>query len=129
MTLQVRLVAEAILEELRHETFRIRQRGDAVAKVTRRQHAQVAPQPPRAAAIVGDGDDGGDVVRVFFEAAQEGVEPVPAADRHNLRPPLALPVAVDDIGDLRLVGALEGGDDRMVHAVDGPCDQRAPGAE
>ena len=55
------------------------------------------------AAVVGDGDDRGQVARVFLEPAQQGRQPGPAADRHDPRAAGEEPLLVDDL-DERLVG-------------------------
>jgi hypothetical protein len=63
---------KAILEELGDQCFVVGQGGDAVPKVARGQHPQLAAQSPRRAAVIGYGDDGRDVGRVDLEAAQKG---------------------------------------------------------
>ena len=61
------------------------QRGQRHPQVAGRQHAELAAQPPRRAAVVGDGDDGGQVVddQVGDEQAQRlqgGGQAVAAAE-------------------------------------------------
>jgi len=53
MAVQTLPHVEAILEELCRQRLAIGQRGNATAKVARRQHAQLAPQSPRRPAVVG----------------------------------------------------------------------------
>ena len=62
---------EAVLEELPDERLVLGERREAAAQVARRRHVEVAPQPPRAPAVVGRRDDGGDA-RHPLEAAEDG---------------------------------------------------------
>ena len=57
-------VGKTILKEPRHQFFRLAQRGDVIAKITRRQDAHLPAQTAAAAAIVGHGDDRSDMVGV-----------------------------------------------------------------
>lgn len=52
---------EAVLKKPREEGFVFGQGDHAVANVTGRQHTIFAAQTPGAAAVVGDGDDRGEV--------------------------------------------------------------------
>ena len=52
---------ETILEQARHQAGVLGKGHHAVADVARAADVEVAPQPAGTAAIVGDGDDGGDV--------------------------------------------------------------------
>ena len=78
------LVAEAVLEELRDEVLGVGESGDAVADVAGRDDVEVAAQLAAGAAVVGDGDDGGEVAGVALEAAQQRREAVAAADGDDL---------------------------------------------
>ena len=60
-------------------------------------------QHARRAAVVGDGDDRGQVAGVLLEAAQERRQAGPAADRHDPRAAGEEPLLVDEL-DERLVG-------------------------
>ena len=53
--------------------------------IARRQHAEVMAQHARAAAVVRNGHDGGDVLCIALEAAQHGGKPVSPADGGNAR--------------------------------------------
>ena len=78
-----------VLEQARQQRGILAQRHHAIADVARGQHVELAPQPPGAAAVVGDGHDGGDVHRgrrgihapgVVFEPFEQRGEPGAAAD-------------------------------------------------
>ena len=62
-------------------------------------HAHVLPQPPRRAAVVGDGHDRRQVVGVLLEAAQQDRQPRAAADRHDARPAAREAVPVDHVDE------------------------------
>ena len=62
------------------------QRGHRHPQVARREQAQLAAQPAGRAAVVGHGDDGGDVVGEQAQRGQRGVQPVAAAERDGLEP-------------------------------------------
>jgi hypothetical protein len=53
------------------------QRGQRHPQVARREQAQLAAQPPGRAAVVGHGDDGGDVVGEQAQRRERGVQAVP----------------------------------------------------
>jgi hypothetical protein len=76
-------LVEAVLEEVGHQRLRVGEGGDAVADVAGRDHVQVAAQPAAGAAVIGDGDDGGEVGRVLLEPAQQVGEAGAATDRHD----------------------------------------------
>ena len=63
---------------------------------------ELLAQHARRAAVVGDGDDRGQVAGVLLEAAQQRRQPGPAADRHDPRPAREEPLLVDHL-DERLV--------------------------
>ena len=52
---------EAVLKQPGEEMFILGERDHAVPHVTGRQHVEVFPKPSGGAAIVGYGDDGGEV--------------------------------------------------------------------
>ena len=54
------------------------QRGQRHPQVARRQHAELAPQPARRTAVVGDRHDGGQLVRDLAQGGQRGGQAVPA---------------------------------------------------
>ncbi len=54
-------VGEAVLEEAREQVLVLRERDHAVADVAGGQHVQVFAQAAGGTAVVGDGDDGGEV--------------------------------------------------------------------
>ena len=57
VTLQSMSGGEPVLEKPGHQLFVFGQGHHAVADVARRNHVQLRPQPARAAAVVGSGDD------------------------------------------------------------------------
>ncbi len=61
---------ETVLKELREQRFIIRQGGQILPQIARRQHAEFLAQDARAAAIISDGHNGGDVIGLPFEGAQ-----------------------------------------------------------
>ena len=76
--------AKAILKEAPQQSLVLRQRDHAVANITRRKNAILAPKTAGAAAVIGDSDDGGEIAHrplvvcgivtttgyIFLEAAQ-----------------------------------------------------------
>ena len=73
MPVEPGILAETVLQKLRHQAFGVGQRGDTVTKITWWENTHLPPQSSRTAAVIGYGDDGGNVVGVFFEAAQKRV--------------------------------------------------------
>ena len=85
---------KTILEQAAHEGFIFRKRDHAIANVAGREHAIFAAQATRAATVVGDSNDCGQVCDgtffgegliagasdVFFKAAEEGGESGSAAE-------------------------------------------------
>lgn len=80
------MLGKTILKEAFHQAFVITQRSDIVAKVPWWQHAGLLAQPPAAAAVVGDSDNGSDIVGVFAQSAQQLRHTGSAADCHDARP-------------------------------------------
>ena len=58
---------------------------------------QLTAQHPAAAAIVGNGDDGGDVAAIALQATQEGGQAGTAADGHNAGPAAESPLGQQGI--------------------------------
>ena len=76
--------AEAVLHELAPATSRVvvgGERGEGHPQVAGWEHAELAAQPAGRPAVVGDRDDGGDVVGEPPQGGQGGVQPVAAAER------------------------------------------------
>jgi hypothetical protein len=74
--------AEAVLHELAPAAPRFvvgGERGERHPQVAGREQAELTAQPAGRAAVVGDGDDGGDVVGEPPQRRQRGVQPVTAA--------------------------------------------------
>ena len=65
------LAAEAVLEQLGHQGLGLGERGQALADVSRREHAVFLAKPPARAAVVGDGDDRHDVAGVLLHASEQ----------------------------------------------------------
>ena len=82
---------ETVLEQAREQRGILAQRHHAVADVAGRQHVELAAQASGAAAVVGDGDDGGDVHRGRRGSHAPGVvfEPLRAALDRPVPPPMA----------------------------------------
>ena len=77
---------ETMLQDLADERLVVGERGEAAADVAdRRDRHRVAEDAGRAA-VVGDGDDRGQVARALLEAAQQHRQAVPSADRDDPRP-------------------------------------------
>ncbi len=127
---QAGAVREAVLEEAGHQWLGVGQGGDAVAHVARRQGAQLAAQAAGAAAVVGHGDDSGEVGSVLLQPPQEGGQAGAAADGHDLWAPTQGPLVVDHAHDALVAVAVghHRGDDRVVQLPDGVEDE-APGRE
>ena len=70
---------EPVVQQVFHDGFRVGHSLQAAADVARRGHPQVLPQHAGAAAIVGHGDDGGQVVGIVFQTPQHGGQPGAAA--------------------------------------------------
>jgi hypothetical protein len=79
-------VVEAVLEGSRPHARLVGQRDERLAEVAGREDAEVAAEPPRRAAVVGHGDDRGDVTRVLPDGPQRVRKTVAAADRDDARP-------------------------------------------
>ena len=77
--------AKPVLKQLGRQRFVVGQRGDAVAKIARRQHTQRRPQTARRAAVVGHRDDGGEIGGVRLQAAQQRGQASAAANGHDAR--------------------------------------------
>lgn len=61
------------------------ERGERLAQIPGRQHAQLLAEPAAGAAVVGDGDHGGQVPGDAAQRGERGGEPHPAAQRDDLR--------------------------------------------
>ena len=116
-------LVEAILEEIGDERFVVGEGDETVADVARRQDAEFFLQAARTAAVVGDGDDRGEITRRPFETAQERGETRSAADRDDLvaAAQAAIHERVDDAPALR---RRDRGDDRAHPLSDPEHDHR-----
>jgi hypothetical protein len=61
-----------MLEKAREEVFVFRERDHAVADVARREHVQVFAEAAGGAAVVGDGDDGGELADEASRVTADG---------------------------------------------------------
>src|SRR6185295_6686825 len=77
-------VGEAVLEEPPHQRLVVGQGHEAVADVTGRQDAELAPQPAGRASVVRDGHDRGELHRGGLEPAEDGRETGASAERGDL---------------------------------------------
>ena len=118
-------VLEAVLEELGDQRLGIRQGGNTIAHVARRQDPKLSTQHARTTAVVGNGDDCGEVVGVLLEAAQQGGKPMPAADGYNLGAAAQESLRVDGIDQALVLVAMrrQDRDDGLVQFPDGEQDQ------
>ena len=85
-------------------------------EVARRQDAQLAPQPPGAAPVVGHRDDGRQVPRVLLEPGEQDRQTGAAPDSHHLGAPAQLPLLIEQIDDARVALGQQRGDHRAVEA-------------
>ena len=63
---------KAVLEQAGEQWLFGGQGGQTIADVTWWKDPQLPPEYPTAAAVVSDGDDGGDVAAVTLQTAQQG---------------------------------------------------------
>ena len=91
------LVREPVLEHAVHHRLGVGERRDAVADVANGRDPELGSEHAGRAAVVGNGDDRGEVARVLLEPAQQCRQPGPAADRHDPRPARQEPLLVDDL--------------------------------
>lgn len=88
---------KAILEKLREQSFILGQSDHTIANIAGREHAIFAAQAAGAAAVIGDGNDGGEIADgafrrglliaaaddVLLETAEEGGETGAPAESNN----------------------------------------------
>ncbi len=79
-----RAVPEPVGEQRLHRRLGVRERLQAVADVAGREHAELLPEHAAAAAVVHDGDDGGNGRGNALQAAQHGGKSGTAADGDDL---------------------------------------------
>jgi len=91
---------KTVLEELGDDGLGLRERRQVVAEVAGREQAQTRAQPAGAAAVIGDGDDGGEMVGVVLQPAQDGGHTGAAADADDAGAALPAPKAVEMGGHL-----------------------------
>ena len=87
MAAHLAVAGEAVLDDLLPRPAPVvvpAEGGQRHPQVARRQHAELAAEPPRRAAVVGHGDDGGRVVHDVAQRGERGVQAVPAAERDDL---------------------------------------------
>lgn len=85
--MQVALGLEAVLDDAGPGLAPVvvaAQRGQRLAQIAGRQHAQLVAQPPAGAAVVGDGDDGGEVAGDPAQRGERGGQAHAAAERDDL---------------------------------------------
>ena len=78
-----RAAGKSVAEQLLHHRLGVGQGLHAVTDIPRGRHAQILPQHPRPAAVVGHGDDGCEISGVQLQAPQHGGQPRPTADGHD----------------------------------------------
>lgn len=108
-------IAKTKLKQLHHLRLGIGQGDQAVADVAGRQDMQLLAELAGGAAIVGDGDDGGQVAGVALEAAQQGREARAASQDDEAASLREFALLIDQVhqaagGALRVENAGQGGD-------------------
>ena len=103
MTFQPGAAAEAVLEDLSDQRLVIGQCRQAVADVARWQDAGRAAQFTGRTALIGHGDDGGQVASLGLQTPQQGGQSMPAPQGDDLGSAVALAVIFDLVHD-RLTG-------------------------
>ncbi len=84
---QLALAGEAVLDHPRPGLAPVvvaAERGQRLAQVAGGQHAELVAQPPAGAAVVGDGDDGGQITGDPAQRGERGGQPVAAAEGDDL---------------------------------------------
>ena len=79
------VAAETVLEEFFHKRLGVGKRDKTVAQIARRNNSEFLAQTSRTAAVICNGDHGGDIVRRRFNSAQKDAQAVPAADNRDGR--------------------------------------------
>jgi hypothetical protein len=110
---------ETELEELREQVFVLGERDHAVADVAGREHLEVFAEPAGRASVVGDGDDGGEIVDAAGVRREDGLD---AAVDLRLGERGAVSEALGDVG-----GAAGGGGWRD-EALESAKERRKAGA-
>ena len=82
MPLELRLI-KSVLEGLGYERIDIRERHQAIANISRRDHVEIITQPARAPPVVGDGNHRGDPVSIGLESAKQRCHAGAAAEGDN----------------------------------------------
>ena len=76
-------LGKPVAQQLLHQRLGIGQRLHTVSDIARGRHSKVGPQHSRPAAVIGHGDNGGNVSGVLFQPPEHGGKTVAAADRHH----------------------------------------------
>ena len=95
--------AKAMIEQFFHERLDVGQCEQRVANISRRRHTQIVPQPSRTSSVIGYGDNGGQVARIFLETPQHGRQAGAAPNDDDARASLQIASLVDDIRKARCV--------------------------
>ena len=123
-----RTLREAVLEQPRHQRLRVGQRRNAVAQIARRNHPQIAPQPPRRPPVVRHRHDRRDVVAVLLQPAQQHRQPRAPAQTDDARAAPRKAVAVNQL-DQRLIAIAVARAARRRHRVRSELPHAHPHAE
>ena len=116
---------EPVVEQLAHGGAGIGQGKNAVADIAGGQHAKLPPQLAGGAAVVGDGDNGSDILRVFLQPQKQGGKPRSPADDHDAASRRA-GRAQNALGDVFIGDLLPGADLILFHSLS-PCPRRGGG--
>ena len=129
MPVQLAARRKAVVHQLLHHRFRVGQRHQAVADVPRRLDAQLLPQPPRTAAVVGHGHNGGDVGGVGLDAANQAGQAAAAADDGDARASAQHPVDIHRFEDAGMAGPPFHLPHRPLQAIAGRPGRQQPQAD
>ena len=88
MALEAAAGPKAVLEQPGEQRLFPREGRQAIADIARGLYPQLPAQHPATSAVIGHGDDRGDVAAVALEATKQGREPGAAADGHDVGTPI-----------------------------------------
>ena len=89
---------EPVVDQSRHQSFGIGQRGQAASNVARRDQAHIPTKPAGTAAVVGNRHDGREIGSVLLEAAEQYAHTRAAADSDRSRAAAQPPAVIEDFG-------------------------------
>src|SRR5260221_2065316 len=116
--------AKTVLEKLRHQVFVVRQRGDVVSQIARRQYTEFPSQLTRTAAVIGYCHNRGQISGFCFQRSKHCRESGSTAKRHHLEAVLMKAMFVLHVDECAALTPRKWSQDRAVkfqncHANDG----------